>query len=214
MELVTVDEWQRSLKPLTTDQRAKVTKKTVVKPGERYGMIRRVVDERRFDQDPFLQKFGLIIHTNDMMTIPARILLPPDIKYKSAQGDERDVIERVQIGKWYLNNRFNKPKEIKTWALILVSQKEPDTRQVGLARDFASKIPQAMSKYGIRFNSAAIEKSDAAVPDIILARMNELKMLGCEVIIYILNQVGDDIYHAIKFFGNIKLGKYRFFIRI
>ena len=64
-----------------------------------------------------------------------------------------------------------------------------------------------MSKYGIQFKSAAIEKSDAAVPDIILARMNELKMLGCEVIIYVLNQVGDDIYHAIKFFGNIKLGK-------
>jgi hypothetical protein len=64
-----------------------------------------------------------------------------------------------------------------------------------------------MSKYGIRFNSAAIEKSDAAIPDLILARMNELKMLGCEVIIYILNQVGDDIYHAIKFFGNMKLGK-------
>jgi hypothetical protein len=37
--------------------------------------------------------------------------------------------------------------------------------------------------------------------------MNELKMQGCEVIIYILNQVRDDIYHAIKFFGNIKIGK-------
>ena len=68
-----------------------------------------------------------------------------------------------------------------------------------------------MPKYGIRFSSPAIEKSDAAVPDTILARMNELKMLGCEVIIYILNQVGDDIYHVIKFFGNIKLGKYFFF---
>jgi hypothetical protein len=67
-----------------------------------------------------------------------------------------------------------------------------------------------MLKYGIRFSSAAIEKSDAAVPDIILARMNELKLLGCEVIIYILNQVGDDIYHVIKFFGNVKLGKYFF----
>ena len=63
-----------------------------------------------------------------------------------------------------------------------------------------------MSKYGLRFNSEPIEKSDAAVPQTILARMNELKMQGCEVIIYILNQVGDDIYHAIKFFGNVKLG--------
>ncbi len=69
-----------------------------------------------------------------------------------------------------------------------------------------------MSKYGIRFSSSAIEKSDAAVPDTILARMNELKILGCEVIIYILNQVGDDIYHAIKFFGNVKLGKKYFLL--
>ncbi len=142
MELVTIDEWQRSLKPLTTDQRAKVTKKTVVKPGERYGMIRRVADERRFDQDTYLQKFGLKVHSNDMLMIPGRILTPPEIKYKSPQDDERDIIERVQIGKWYLNNRFNKPREIRTWALVLVSQKEPDTRQVGLARDFASKVPQ------------------------------------------------------------------------
>ena len=65
-----------------------------------------------------------------------------------------------------------------------------------------------MSKYGIQFNSAPIEKSDAAVPQTILARMNELKIQGCEVIIYILNQVGDDIYHAIKFFGNVKLGQF------
>jgi hypothetical protein len=64
-----------------------------------------------------------------------------------------------------------------------------------------------MSKYGIQFNSDPIEKSDAAVPQTILARMNELKMQGCEVIIYILNQVGDDIYHAIKYFGNVKIGK-------
>ena len=69
MELVTIDEWQRSLKPLTTEQRAKVTRKTVVKPGERYGMIRRVADERRFDQDPFLQKFGLKIHSNEMLNL-------------------------------------------------------------------------------------------------------------------------------------------------
>jgi hypothetical protein len=46
-----------------------------------------------------------------------------------------------------------------------------------------------------------------AVPQTILIRMNELKMQGCEVIIYILNQVGDDIYHAIKYFGNVKIGK-------
>ncbi|CAF0840758.1 unnamed protein product [Adineta ricciae] len=206
MELVIVDDWQRSLKPLTVEQRATVTRKTVVKPGERYGLIRRIVDERQYDKDAYLHSFGMKIQTNDMLTITGRLLTPPEIKYKSPHDDSRDVIERVSIGKWYLNNYFNKTREIRSWALVLVSQRAPDERQVGLAKDFATKLPQAMSKYGIRLNSSAIEKSDAASPDTILARMNELKTLGCEVIIYILNQVGDDIYHAIKFFGNIKLG--------
>ena len=142
MELVTVDEWQRSLKPLTTDQRAKVTKKTVVRPGERYGMIRRVADEREFNKDTYLEKFGITVDVNEMLLVPARILPSPEIKYKSSQGDQRDVIERVQIGKWWLNNRFNQAREIRTWAVVLVSQREPDNRQIRLARDFASKIPQ------------------------------------------------------------------------
>ncbi|CAF1131852.1 unnamed protein product [Rotaria sordida] len=177
MELVIIDKWQRSLKPLTTEQRTKVTKKTVVRPGERYGMIRRVADECRFNHDEYLVKFGINVDVNEMIMLPARILSLPEIKYKSSQDDQHDVVERVQNGKWWLNNRFNKACEI-----------------------------HVMSKYGIRFNSKPIEKSDAAVPQIILARMHELKIQGCEIIIYILNQVGDDIYHAIKFFGNIKLG--------
>jgi len=206
MELVTVDEWQRSLKPLTTDQRAKVTKKTVVRPGERYGMIRRVADERRFNTDGYLEKFGVTVDVNEMLLVPARILPAPEIKYKSSRGDQGDAIERVQIGKWWLNNRFNKAREIRTWAVVLVSEREPDNNQIRLARDFAQRLPQVMIKYGIQFKSQPIEKSDAAIPQTILARMNELKIQGCEVIIYILNKVGDDIYHAIKFFGNVKLG--------
>jgi len=54
-----------------------------------------------------------------------------------------------------------------------------------------------MSKYGIHFNSDPIDKSDAAVTQTILARMNQLKIEGCEVI----------IYHAIIFFRNVKIGK-------
>ncbi len=142
MKLVTVDEWQRSLKPLTTDQRAKVTKKTVVRPGERYAMIRRVADKRRFNDDSYLEKFGITVDVNEMVLLPGRILPSPEIKYKSSHGDQGDVIERVQIGKWWLNNRFNKAEEIRTWAVVLISQREPDNRQIRLARDFASKIPQ------------------------------------------------------------------------
>jgi hypothetical protein len=50
MEPITVNEWQWSLKPLTIEQRVKVSKKTAVRPGEHYRMVRRVADEGQFNQ--------------------------------------------------------------------------------------------------------------------------------------------------------------------
>ena len=144
MELVIIDEWQRSMKPLTTDQRAKVTKKTVVRPGERYGMIRRVADERRFNEDSYLKQFGINVDINEMLMVSGRVLSPPDIRYKASHGEQKEVVERVQIGKWWLNNRFNKAREIRTWAVVLVSQREPDNQQIRLAREFADRIPQVI----------------------------------------------------------------------
>jgi hypothetical protein len=105
-------------------------------------MIRRVADERKFKNDSYLEKIGITVDVNEMLLVPARILPAPEIKYKSARGDQNDAIERVQIGKWWLNNRFNKAREIRTWAVVLISQREPDNRQVRLARDFADKIPR------------------------------------------------------------------------
>ena len=105
-------------------------------------MIQRVADKRRFNRDAFLEKFGVIVDVNDMLLVPARILPAPEIKYKSSRGDQGDAIERVQIGKWWLNNRFNKAREIRTWAVVLVSEREPDNNQIRLARDFAQRIPK------------------------------------------------------------------------
>ena len=151
MELVSVDQWQRSLKPLTTEQRVKVTKKTVIQPGARYGIIQRIVDERGFDKDSYLKKFGIQIHAKEMLEISARILSPPEIKYKSSQGDGRDFIERVQFGKWYLNHRLNQTRQIRHWALVLVSQREPEAQQVGMARDFGNKISQVNLSFSFLF---------------------------------------------------------------
>jgi hypothetical protein len=68
-----------------------------------------------------------------------------------------------------------------------------------------------MSKCAIQFNSWPIEKYHVPLPQTILAGMNELKIQGCEFIIYILNQVGNDIYDVIE---NIETGKIIFLLYI
>ncbi|CAF4800502.1 unnamed protein product [Rotaria sp. Silwood1] len=206
MELVAVDKGQPNLQALTTEEHIEATRKALVHPNKCYRMIQRVVDERRFNHDSYLQKFGIIVDVNEMLLIPGRILPLPEIKYKLSDIDQHDIIEGVQIGRWWLNKFFKKVREIRTWAIVLVSQHKPDDQQICLTRDFTQRILQVMSKYGVRFNSSPIEKYDAAILQTIVARMNELKMLECEVIIYILDQVGDEMYNAIKQFAKIKIG--------
>ncbi|CAF1109966.1 unnamed protein product [Didymodactylos carnosus] len=205
MEVCTIQEWQRSIKPLTADQRARVTKKTVVKPEQRYDTIMRVVYDRKFNDDTYLKQIGMTVEDKDMIIIPGRILPPPEIWYKSNR-DNSDVIERVSIGKWNLRNRLHTTREIKKWACVLVSSREPSNREIDVASQFAARFPEIIGRFGIYFSSAPIQKSDPAVPNIILRRLEELKQEKCEVVLFILNGVGEDIYKCIKYFGNQKLG--------
>ncbi|CAF2155870.1 unnamed protein product [Rotaria magnacalcarata] len=159
MELVAVDEGQPNLQAITTEQHIEAIRKTLVHPDKCHIMIQRVVDERRFDHDSYLQKFGITVDVNEMLRIPGRILPSPEIKYKLSDINQHDIIEGV------------------------------------------------MSKHGVQFNSSPIEKYDAAILPTMLARMNELKMLRCEVIIDILDQVGDEMYNAVKQLAKIKIVK-------
>jgi hypothetical protein len=147
MELFGIDKGQPSLKPLTTDQRAKVTKKTVVRPDACYGMIRRVADERQSNKDPYLDKFGITGDVNEMLLLPARILPSPEIKYKLSDTDPHDIIEGVQIGRWWLNKFFLKVREIRTWAIVRVSQHKPDDQQICLTSDFTQRILQVLIEF-------------------------------------------------------------------
>ncbi|CAF0892371.1 unnamed protein product [Rotaria sp. Silwood1] len=111
-------------------------------------MIRRVVDECRFNHNSYLEKFGLTVDFNEMLMLPARVLSPPKIKNKLSYDDQDvDVIERVEIGKWWLNNRFNKTHEICTWAVVFISPHEPDNRKICLQRDFANRILQVLTEF-------------------------------------------------------------------
>lgn len=48
--------------------------------------------------------------------------------------------------------------------------------------------------------------SDPSDPQMIHNRLQELKEKNCEVVLVILNGVGEDTYKLIKYFGNQKLG--------
>jgi len=99
MECCTVQAWQRSMKPLTTDQRARVTRKTVVNPTERHERIMNILRIRNFKQDKYLNEIGMTIDDQQMISVVARCIAPPEIKYKSGRDGRSEIVERINIGK-------------------------------------------------------------------------------------------------------------------
>lgn len=99
MECCTIQPWQRSMKPLTTDQRARVTRKTVVNPTDRYDRIMDIVKQRNFKDDRFLQEIGMTIDDEQMITVSARCIASPEIKYISGRDGQSEIVERINIGK-------------------------------------------------------------------------------------------------------------------
>ncbi|CAF1375953.1 unnamed protein product [Rotaria sordida] len=206
MECCTIQAWQRSIKPLTTDQRARVTKKTVVNPTQRYQSIMDIIQIRNFNQDKYLNEIGMSIDDQQMLTVPARFIPPPEIKYKSGRDGQSDIVERINIGKWNLRNRFQKTRTIDRWACVLISSQKPNPNQLSIAKQFIDQFPYIIKQYGICFQTNPIMFSDPANPQVIHDRLRELKEKNCEVVLIILNGVGEDIYKSIKYSGNQKLG--------
>ncbi|CAF0781179.1 unnamed protein product [Rotaria sp. Silwood1] len=206
MECCTIQAWQRSIKPLTTDQRARVTKKTVVRPNQRYQAIKNIVQNRQFNKDKYLKEIGMSVDDEEMLIVEGRLIAPPEIKYISGRDGQSEVVERINIGKWNIRNRFQKTRHINTWACVMVSAQRPDQYQLSIAQQFVEHFPYVIERFGIYFEPNPIMRSDPAVPEKIHNRLQELKDANCEVVLFILNGVGEDIYKTVKYFGNHKLG--------
>jgi hypothetical protein len=61
--------WERSLKPLDSVQRALVTKKSIIKPEQRYAQIMNVVRDRQFDTDPYLKELNIKVESTEMLQV-------------------------------------------------------------------------------------------------------------------------------------------------
>ncbi len=124
-------------KKLTEDQTAQMIRFTAVTPEERK---KRIEDGLRsmsnaFKQDPYAQEFGINVEGN-MTTIPARMLDPPQLRYK---GDKADVNENPSNGKWRMNKgaKFVDSKDLIRWAIMDLAglqDQQIDTFVRGLTR--------------------------------------------------------------------------------
>ena len=58
-----------------------------------------IVRLRRFNEDKYLNEIGMTVADEEMLIVPARLIAPPDVKYKSNRDGQSEVVERINIGK-------------------------------------------------------------------------------------------------------------------
>ena len=97
-----------------------------------------IVHDRQFDKDPYLKELNIKVDIKDMLKIKARILPPPEVKYRGRGNSE--IAERVNFGKWTIRNRFYTTRDINKWGMIYFGSK-PNESIIHTLKDFENRLP-------------------------------------------------------------------------
>ncbi|CAF0973268.1 unnamed protein product [Adineta steineri] len=203
MEFVKLVAWERSLKPLDSVQRALVTKKSVIKPDQRYNQIMNVVQNRQFDSDPYLKELNIKVETKEMLQLKARILPPPEVKYRG-QGNS-DVTERVNFGKWTIRNRFYTTRDISKWGMVYFGSK-PTENVIQTLKDFETQLPPLLQRYGILIKSKPITIAKPPTKEEIEKTLVNASKEHWQLTVVVLNNTLDNVYDYVKQCGNQRYG--------
>ncbi|CAF0797772.1 unnamed protein product [Didymodactylos carnosus] len=194
MELCFIQEWQLvDQKHLTGEQIGEKTKKSVVKPEQRYNDIMEIVRKRQFNSDSYLREIGMTVESGEMLKVRARVLEPPEIEY-------RDQNVTVQIGKWPIKGKqLHETKQIKKWAIILVTGQVLRNDEQNVLLEFVRQFPIILGHCGLKFFSAPYcnEIVNPSRTDLHEC-LKYLKEQSYEVSLFLLYNIDEKVYQFIK----------------
>ncbi|XP_047340340.1 protein argonaute MEL1-like [Impatiens glandulifera] len=140
LELCKIVEGQRYTKKLNERQVTTLLMATCQRPTHREQNIRQMVRQNDYNNDKFVNEFGLHIHPEPTV-VEARLLPPPLLKYAGSQ-------EAPYVGQWnMLNKRMFDGAKIDFWTCVNFSKL--NQKQVG---QFCWDLVQMCINKGLIFN--------------------------------------------------------------
>ena len=94
---------------------------------------------RDFETDVHLQDLNIQVEKKEMLQVKARILNPPEIRYRNLRG-QGEAIEQVAVGKWKINNRFVSTPDIFKWGIIHIGCETTDGIK-SIFEEFVRQLP-------------------------------------------------------------------------
>ncbi|KAG6899902.1 hypothetical protein C0993_005481, partial [Termitomyces sp. T159_Od127] len=217
IELCQVPPGQIMKKQIPPEKTKDVVEFSTMKPAERFRSIANGLNTvLAYGQSEYVRSFGMSVDTAaGPLPITARVLQPPKLKY--GPGSKQPTIQ-PRDGAWnMMDKKFFKPADIKTW--VVVSYESQRRFSPDAAREMVAGLVNACGTVGMRVRDAQPiirwENAQGKVADQLRAAgsaaaekaAKEGHPGGPSLIVVILPDGGNDIYNAVKHFGDITSNK-------
>ncbi|THV08479.1 argonaute-like protein [Dendrothele bispora CBS 962.96] len=208
LELCMVPAGQIMRKQVPPEKTKSVLDFATKKPEDRLTSIKNGLEVLAYGQSEYVRQFGMNVDTTGPLSVQARILKPPVLKY--GPGSKQRTIQPSN-GAWNMREkRFFQPAVIKNWVLVVYESEKRFGKQV--AQDVIDGIIAGCRSVGIQIQPTKVIAWKNGQGDIGAGLKEAGKAcvdmygVGPNLMVIILPEGGNDIYTAVKHFGDVTMG--------
>lgn len=208
LELCDVPPGQIMRKQVPPHLTKDVVEFSTMKPIDRFESIKKGLQVLSYGQSEYVRQFGMNVN-DKMIELTARVLDPPTLKY--GQGSKRATV-RPANGSWNMaDKKFFRPSVIKKWVIVVYEGQRRFTQDV--AQQMATSFVAGARAVGMTVQDdqpvITWENGQGRIGDQLKKAGQtcvQQKGEGPNLIVVILPDGGDDIYTAVKHFGDVTMG--------
>ncbi|KAF8889797.1 argonaute-like protein [Infundibulicybe gibba] len=209
LELCVVPEGQIMRRQVPPEIAPKMLEFSTMKPPQRFESIKQGLEVLAYGQSEYIRQFGMSVDTaSGPLQVKARVLNPPTLKY--GPGSKQLTIT-PRDGAWNMvDKRFFKPADIRFWVISIY---ETERRFGQHVQDLINGFLDGCRSVGIRVQDpnpiVKFENGQGRIGDQLRnAGMECARAKGAPptLIVVVLPDGGNDIYTAVKHFGDCTMG--------
>ncbi|KAI0719595.1 argonaute-like protein [Cerioporus squamosus] len=211
MECCTIPEGQIMRKQVPSEKTKDVLDFATKRPSDRLNSIRNGLGVLSYGQSEYVRHFGMHMAQNEPLSLQARVLDPPTLKYGS--GSKQPTI-KPRDGAWnMIDKRFYNPKEIKRWVVVIYERQQRFRQEI--AEEMVKSFLEAFEAVGMKVHEKnpmiRYRQSNAKIGDQLKEIGRECfqksgQIGGPELFVIVLPEASTDMYQAIKHFGDCTQG--------
>ncbi|KAG7449147.1 argonaute-like protein, partial [Guyanagaster necrorhizus] len=209
LELCYITEGQIMRKQVPSKLTSTVLSFATKKPRDRLASIRNGLDVLAYGQSDYVRHFGMSVNSAvGPLQVQARVLQPPTLKY--GQGSKQAMIV-PRDGAWNMvDKRFFRPVQVGVWAVVIYEQHNRFDERA--CAEMIQSLTKSCREVGMGIKPPAVtiwQNGQGTVQSQLQSAGMKCKQAVNSfpsLIVVVLPEHGDDIYTAVKHFGDVTAG--------